>query len=131
MDWRFHHIGYAVRSIEETSSFYTKSGYVLSNSVIDLIQNTKIAYLTKAGMPDIELVAPINELSPIIKTLDKVGVSTYHVCYEVDNLEMAVQELRNNNFIALFKPVPAVGLNNHRICYLYSKQVGLIELVER
>lgn len=127
---KFHHIGYAVKSIDETANFYVSKGWTLSEETIDPIQNTKIAFLKRDGFPLMELVAPVDETSPIVKTLDKVGVSTYHVCYGVNDLEDVVKQLRKEKFLPLFKPVPANALDNKRICYLYNAIVGLIELVE-
>lgn len=128
--FRFHHIGYAVNSIETTAEYYQNAGWLLSSIQIDEIQNAKIAFLSKAEMPLIELIAPVNEKSPIVKTLEKSGVSTYHVCYEVDDIDVAVADLRKQKYLPLFKPVEAIALNK-KICYLYNKNVGLIEIVEK
>jgi len=127
--FRFHHIGYAVHDIELTAAYYTKAGWSLSDLQVDEIQHTKIAFLSKEGMPLIELIAPVDENSPVVKTLEKVGVSTYHLCYEVDNMEDAVAELRRQKYIVLFTPVEAIALDNKKICYLYNKNTGLIEIV--
>lgn len=127
----FHHIGYAVKSIKDTADFYIRNGWVLTEECTDPIQNTIIAFLKKDGFPLIELVAPIDDKSPIEKTLKKGGVSPYHICYSVDNIEETVAELRKEKFMPLFKPVSAVALDNHKICYLYNQNVGLIELVEK
>ena len=129
-DFRFHHIGYAVHDIFVTAEYYVKAGWNISDVQIDVIQNTKIAFLSKNGMPLIELIAPIDETSPIVKTLEKIGVSTYHVCYETDDIQQTVAELRKQKYIPLFNPVEAVALDNRKICYLYNKNVGLIEIVE-
>jgi len=126
---RFHHIGYAVKDIMLTAEYYISSGWELTDIYNDLIQNTRIAFLKREQFPLIELVAPIDEKSPVVNTLDKSGVSPYHICYEVDDIDSAIFELRKKKFVALFKPVPAVALNNKLICYLYNKSVGLIELV--
>lgn len=126
----FHHIGYAVKDIDATAQFYLKTGWEKSDTVLDPTQNTYIAFLSREGFPTIELVAPVDEQSPICNTLKKNGVGTYHVCYSVPNIEEAVLELRSQRFMPLFQPVEAVAINNHRICYLMHPQVGLIELVE-
>jgi len=129
--FRFHHIGYAVNNIETTAGYYINSGWYLSDIQIDKMQNAKIAFLSKSNMPLIELIAPVDENSPIVKTLEKVGVSTYHVCYEVDDIDVAVSELRKQKYISLFNPVEAIALDNKKICYLYNKNVGLIEIVNK
>jgi len=129
--FQFHHIGYAVHNIESTAEYYTQAGWTLSDVQTDEKQNAKIAFLSKENMPLIELIAPVNPSSPVVKTLEKMGVSTYHVCYEVIDVEAAVKELRKQKYIALFAPVEAIALGNKKICYLYNKNVGLIEIVEK
>lgn len=130
-DCQFHHIGYAVKDIERTAKYYTATGWQLGKVYTDTIQNTYIAFLTREGFPMIELVAPIDETSPICNTLKKVGNATYHVCYSVPDLNTAVVELRAQRFMPLFKPVEAVALDNKKICYLMHPDVGLVELVEQ
>jgi methylmalonyl-CoA/ethylmalonyl-CoA epimerase len=127
----FHHIGYAVHDIYITSRYYVQAGWHQSNIQIDEIQNVKIAFLTKNAFPPIELVAPVNEQSPIVKTLQKSGISPYHICYETDDIEQSIKELKKQHFLLLFKPIPAVAFGNRKICYLYNKDVGLIEILEK
>lgn len=126
----FHHIGYAVRDISKTAAFYLSAGWTMSDMQLDKIQGTYIAFLTKDEEPMIELVAPYNEHSPITKTLDKMGVTTYHVCYSVADLDIAIMEMRKMRYMPLFTPVPAIAIDNKRICYMMHPEVGLIELVE-
>ena len=128
---KFHHIGYAVSDITKTAAFYTKVGWKLSEIYTDTIQNTYIAFLKRKGFPLVELVAPIDETSPICNTLKKVGNSTYHICYSVPDIDVAVAELRAQRYMPLFKPVEAVAIDNKKICYLMHPEVGLIEIVEQ
>lgn len=102
----------------------------MTETVEDPLQNVKIAFLTKPKMPLIELVEPVNNSSPVIQTLQKSGVTPYHVCYEVPDMEETIRELRQKHYVPLFKPVPAVALDNRLICYLYNPDVGLIEIVQ-
>lgn len=127
---RFHHIEYAVHDIEKTASYYIEAGWHLSEIQIDRIQNTKIAFLSKPEMPLIELIAPVDDHSPINKTLEKSGVTPYHICYSVKNMSEAIQELKKKKFVLLFNPVEAIAMNNKKICFLFNKDIGLIELVE-
>jgi methylmalonyl-CoA/ethylmalonyl-CoA epimerase len=71
---KFHHIGIAVRSIEQTAELYRNAGFTMTTPVIDTIQNVRISFLMKNDTPLYELVEPVNELSPVNKTLDKAGV---------------------------------------------------------
>ena len=126
----FHHIGMAVKDIDATAPMYEQGGYKRSTSIFDPIQNVNICWLTKEGMPTVELLAPVDEKSPVNKILEKVGVSPYHCCYVVDNLEDACAELRKQKYIMVSKPAEAVAFCSSRVCFLFNKNVGLIELVE-
>lgn len=126
----FHHIGVAVKDLDATASIYEQGGYHRSASIFDPIQNVNICWLTKEGMPTVELLAPVDEKSPVNKTLEKVGVSPYHCCYVVDNLEDACAELRKQRYIMVSKPAEAVAFCGSRVSFLFNKNVGLIELVE-
>ena len=65
----------------------------------DSIQNMNICWLTKEGTPTVELLAPVDENSPVNKILEKVGVSPYHCCYVVENLEEASAQLCKQKYI--------------------------------
>ena len=129
-DFKFHHIGVAVKEIDATASVYEQGGYKRSSSIIDPVQNVNICWLTKEGMPIVELLAPVDELSPVNKTLEKNGVAPYHTCYVVESIEDALAELRKQKYIMVSKPAKAVAFSGSRVCFFYNKNVGLIELVE-
>ena len=105
-------------------------GYFSSAIIYDSIQNVNICWLTKDDSPIIELLAPVNENSPVNRTLEKVGVSPYHCCYIVANIEVAAVELRKQHYIMLSKPAEAVAFKGSRVAFFFNKNVGLIELVE-
>ncbi len=130
-EFRFHHIGYAVHEIRETAAYYINAGWQLSDEITDEKQNSKISFLTREGFPLIELVAPVDEKSPVVEILKKNGVTAYHVCYEVDDIDEAISKLRKLQYVQLFKPVEAIALNNRKICYLYNNKTGLIEIIEK
>ena len=129
-EFKFHHIGVATNNLNETATVYEQGGYHRSATIYDSIQNVNICWLTKDGMPTVELLAPQYKESPVNKTLEKVGVSPYHSCYIVDNIEDAVEKLRKQRYAMVSKPAEAVAFKGSRVCFLYNKNVGLIELVE-
>lgn len=128
--FKFHHIGYAVHSIEETSLIYKGSGYVATEKIFDPIQNVTICFLRKEGQPTVELLEPVDETSPVVKNLEKNGVSPYHCCYEVPDIDEAIKQLRRMRYIVVSKPAEAVALEGRRVAFLYNRAVGLIELLE-
>lgn len=128
--FKFHHIGVAVKDIDATAYVYEQGGYHRSAVIFDPIQNVRICWLTKKGTPTVELLAPVDEKSPVNNTLEKVGVSPYHCCYVVNNLEEACSRLRKQKYIIVSKPAEAVAFCGSSVCFLFNKNIGLIELVE-
>lgn len=55
----FHHIGVAVKDLDATATVYEQGGYKRSSSIFDPVQNVNICWLTKDGMPTVELLAPV------------------------------------------------------------------------
>lgn len=128
---RINHIGYAVRDINKTAKYYLDAGWTLSDIYEEEVQQTKIAFLTKEGFTTIELVAPLKEgtPSPVDTILQRIGCSTYHICYDVDDIDEAVEDLYEEGFKPLFMPVESVAMEGHQICYMFHLDVGYIELV--
>lgn len=127
---KFHHIGMAVKDIDATASAYELGGYRMSEIIFDPIQNVDICWLTKEDEPIIELLAPVDETSPVCKILEKNGVTPYHCCYVVENIENTIKELRQEKYVLTSKPAEAVAFKGARVAFLFNKHVGLIELVE-
>lgn len=129
-DFKFHHIGVAVFDIDTTAKLYLDAGYSRTASVLDPIQDINICFLTKVGMPMIELLEALDSSSPVNRILKSVGVSPYHFCYVVPDMDDALSRLRKMRFVMVSNPVKACALNNRRVCFMYNKNVGLIELLE-
>ena len=128
----FHHIGIATHDIEETTKKFNLFGYQSStDKFYDPIQNVYITFMEKLNAPRLELVAPVDQDSPILNTLNKNGTTPYHFCYEVDDIVKEVETLKKMKFLMVSKIVPAVAFNNRLICFFYSKESGLIELLNK
>lgn len=127
---KFHHIGVAVREINATAAMYVAGGYNQSETIFDPNQNVNICWLTKEGMPLVELLEPVDENSPVSGILERNGVTPYHICYVVDDIDKAVNDLRKMKYIVVCKPVSAVAIRDCKVSFLFNKNVGLIELVE-
>jgi methylmalonyl-CoA/ethylmalonyl-CoA epimerase len=126
----FHHIGVATGNIKKSIDVFTKLGFMSDEVIFDEIQNVNICFLRKPGHPDIELVEPVSQKSPVWNILEKVGTTPYHFCYYTNDITQDIQNLKKSKFILLVNPVTATALNNNRICFCYNKDFGLIELVE-
>ncbi len=127
---KYHHIGIACEDIDSTAKHYQDIGYVKGDRIIDPLQNVEICFLEHDYMPRIELLAPVDENSPIVQTLQKNGTSPYHICYSVNDLDKTIKDLKKQCFLVVAKAKPACAIENRRVAFLYNKDTGLIELVE-
>jgi methylmalonyl-CoA/ethylmalonyl-CoA epimerase len=130
-NYLFHHIGIATRNIEKSSKIYSKLGYTVSEIKVEPTQNVRIAFLFKTGDPMIELVEPLTDDSPISRIVKQSGTTPYHTCYEVDDIEKSSEELEELNFRLLFEPLKSEAMDEGLFCYLYSPEIGLIELYQK
>ena len=109
--FRFHHVGVATRSIEQTAAIYAGAGYAATVPVADPLQDVRICFLTKENMPTIELLEPVDDRSPVNDILRKNGTAPYHFCYAVPDIEQAVRELKSQKYVLIRKPAHAVAFD--------------------
>ena len=126
----FHHIGIACHDIRITAKEYENFGYKSSKIIWDDIQKVNICFLSGDGLPVIELISSDHEQNPIKKWLNKNGVSPYHLCFNVEDIENSINEFKKQGFVLLGEAVEAIAIANRKIAFIYSMQSGLIELVE-
>ena len=72
-----------------------------------------------------------NSNAPINNLLKKAGASPYHICYEVNNIEESIALLKKDKFMPVSKPKVSNAFDNHRVCFLFKKDIGLIEIIEK
>lgn len=127
---KFHHLGIVTYDIQKTAMFYLNMGYKEVIGGYDPNQNVYGYFYEKKDFPTIELLAPYDEKSPINKILEKNGVSPYHLCYEVnDTLENSIIELKKSKFLLISKPTFSKNLDGKKVCFLFHKDVGIVELL--
>jgi methylmalonyl-CoA/ethylmalonyl-CoA epimerase len=127
---KFHHIGHATVNIKRSICIFEQMGFVADKVIHDENQNVNICFVRKEGHPDIELVEPANDTSPVQNILNKVGTGPYHFCYTTEDIMQEIEKLKQNRFIIVVKPVKASAFNSKRISFCYNKDFGLIEIVE-
>ncbi len=127
---KVHHVGYFVKNIEKSLKTFMSLGYeVEQETVRDEYRGIDITFLMKDGYR-VELVSPYTQESVVYDLRKKMGNSPYHICYEVDNLDTAIEELQEQRFVVSQEPHEAVAIEGKRVCFLVHGQIGIIELVE-
>ncbi len=130
-DLKLSHMGVAVANMEDARQIYTENGYICGNVIFDPLQKVNICFAEKPDEPRVELVEAAAEDSPVAKLLeaDEPAVA-YHICYAVKNLDETIANLLKENWALVKNPVPAIACGNARVAFLYSKEAGLIKLLE-
>ena len=130
MKYKTDHIGYLTDDIQKTIKTFEIFGYLAGETINDEIQKTKICFLHKESETTIELVEPYEENKTMQKMLAKRGVTPYHLCFIVDDIEEEYENMITLDFTPLFKPTEAPAFDNRKICYFWNSEIGFIELVE-
>ena len=128
----FHHVGVAVRDLSIAIPIYEKLfGYtVVKGPFDDPIQNVSVCFLSRGeGDTVIELVAPLGPNSPVLRTLKKGG-GTYHVCYQVPEINAAIGHLTEVGAFLISGSDPAVAFEMRPIAWLMTEGDLLVELVQ-
>ena len=130
----FHHVGFAVASIEKLAPGFVRSlGAHWNGEIIhDPSQEARVAFLYcgDQGNPAVELVEPAGETSPLHKFLNRGG-GLHHICYEVGSLDAQLRESRAGKCLVVKNPLPAVAFGGRRIAWVYTPEKLLVEYLER
>lgn len=123
---KFHHLGIACKNIENEQKSVKKlfPNAVINEIVYDPLQKTELSLISIDGLT-IELVSG----DPVKALIDK-GISYYHVCYSVKNIDNKIENFTNNGAFIVSSPKPAILFNNRKVAFLYTN-LGLIELLEQ
>ena len=126
---KFHHYGLAIESLEVTSHYLKTLNYDLGKSVYDENQKVFCSLNTHQILPPIELLWAGDQKSPIDNILKNKGSSIYHICYEVEDLDKLLTELKANNirFFCISTPKPAILFNFRKVCFYHIHGFGIVE----
>lgn len=129
---KIDHIGYAAKRIDRAITAFQDLGFVFEPVVDDEDRNVKLAFGDKDGYR-IELVSPLDKKieSPVDQYLSNAVGTPYHICYESDNLDDAIEELKTKGFKVVIEPRPAVAFAGRRVVFMMNIGFGLMEIVEK
>ncbi len=126
----FHHVGIVTTELNGSTRIYQQLGYEASEQYDDPRQKVMIVLLRRPGSPTIELILPTADDGPAAGWVKRIKAGPYHTCYEVPDIAEATQSLQGLGFVPLGEPVPAVAFEMRLVLFLWSAEVGLLELLE-
>jgi methylmalonyl-CoA/ethylmalonyl-CoA epimerase len=131
MRMKLHHYGLATQNLTRTAELFRSLGYHVNEPVFDPIQRVEACFASLTSECPIELICDSGAGGPTSGFISKVGSGLYHICYEVGDMEETIELLRRKHFLLKQKPVEATAFGGKRIAWLYNRDIGLIELLER
>jgi methylmalonyl-CoA/ethylmalonyl-CoA epimerase len=133
-DWVFDHVGMLVHDIQGARAALAPLGYdAISDCFVDERQGILIQFVWRASdtaAPKLELVQPMRENSVVSNLLVKTGATPYHLCFRVAALGPALEHLHAQGFLVLGTPAPSAAFGGAQFCFLYHRDLGLVELVD-
>lgn len=127
---KIHHIGYLIKNMDKGIESFTDMGYSVKEKVCyDSMRDIDLCFMENQGYV-VELVCPKSENSIAWRLMKKYGNAPYHICYTVENMEAAIEELQGRGYVMTAKPAEAVGIQGKRVAFLTGRDMGMIELLE-
>jgi methylmalonyl-CoA/ethylmalonyl-CoA epimerase len=129
-----HHVGYVVTSIAESIDRWRDAISAISTSVPfdDPIQRARVIFLDLPpdGGVKLELIEPLGSGSPVA-SFDQKGGGLHHLCFEVDDLEKQISNMKSQKAMLIRKPQPATAFQGRRIAWMQTRERLLVEYLER
>ncbi|HEY2675432.1 MAG TPA: VOC family protein [Steroidobacteraceae bacterium] len=127
----FHHFGLAVRSPEAAFRYLSDLGYRAGSSCYDPLQKVNLAMRHHDRMPDVEVIWPGTEASPIDRMLKKSDSMIYHLCYTSKNVEASLVALESAGLEVLPLGIaqPALLFDGIEVSFYNITGVGIIEII--
>jgi methylmalonyl-CoA epimerase len=129
---KINHIGIAVENLDEALKLWRDTLGLEPAEVEEIASISVTAAKLRPGETDIELLESIDGEGPIGRFLEKNGPGIHHICLEVDDIEMALAELKAVGY-RLIDEEPRVGAGGYRVAFVHPKSAGgvLLELAEK
>ena len=126
------HIGIAVEQLKNRSPFW-EHVLGIKHSSTEVVEHESVKTdIYDTGSGKVELLKSISDDSTIEKFLNKKGEGIHHVCFQVDDIYQAINELKENN-ISIVSEKPSIGAEGYKIVFIHPKSTGgvLVELAEK
>jgi len=144
-NWKFHHVGVAIRDMDKAVEYYQSLGigvcgpellfnssdiadFKVNGKTPDTIVKLRIRYV-QIGPFQLELVQPVEGESPQKEFLNSRGDGINHIAFRVDNLGKETDKLVKKGIKVIFSGKRQTG----SFAYFDTRKVGnvVVELMQR
>jgi methylmalonyl-CoA/ethylmalonyl-CoA epimerase len=127
---RLNHVAIAVPNALKAAEIYRACGAEVSEAV-PLPEHGVITVFVILPNTKIEFIEPLGADSPIAKFVEKnADGGIHHVCYEVDNILTARDQLKASGARVLGDGVPKIGAHGKPVLFFHPKDFSgaLVEI---
>lgn len=119
---RLNHVAIAVKDLAAATAVYKKAlGATVTEPLPQPEHGVTVVFVTLPNTK-IEFLEPLGEDSPIAKFLDKnPDGGIHHICYEVDDLIAARDQLKGQGARVLGDGNPKIGAHGKPVLFLHPK----------
>jgi methylmalonyl-CoA/ethylmalonyl-CoA epimerase len=128
---RLNHVAIAVPDLDVAADIYRNSLGANVSARVDLPEHGVTTIFVELPNTKIELLGILGAASPIAGFLNKSPAGgIHHICYEVDDIRAAADELRAKGARILGDGEPKIGAHGKPVLFLHPKDFcgTLIEL---
>jgi methylmalonyl-CoA/ethylmalonyl-CoA epimerase len=128
---RIDHIAIVVDDIDQALGFWRDAlGLELAHLEEVPEQKSMIAFLPSGGS-EVELVKPTTDDSGVARYLQKRGPGMHHICFEVENIQAALAELKAKG-VRLINETPLPGSGGKQLAFIHPESANgvLVELYQ-
>ena len=126
-----NHIAIIVPDLEGAVAFWEGAlGLKLARTESVPEEGVDVAFLP-IGESNVELLKPTVADSGVARFLEKRGPGIHHMCFEVDDIDATMEQLRAHN-VQLINEQPQVGHGGRKYAFVHPKSTGgvLVELYQ-
>jgi catechol 2,3-dioxygenase-like lactoylglutathione lyase family enzyme len=128
---RFHHFGLAVRRPQKAFAFLDALGYREGKQIYDPLQSVNLAMRYHSVMPDVEVIWPSEEPSPIHNLIKGDRALVYHLCFATEDASRALADMQaaGHQIVEIAPPTPAILFGNIPVSFHNVLGFGVIEII--
>jgi methylmalonyl-CoA epimerase len=125
------HVGVAVEDLDAAIALHEQT-YGLALAHREVVEDQGVeAVLLDAGESHVELLRPLQPDTAVGRFLASRGPGLHHVAYRVDDIDAALDALRDRG-LQLIDETPRAGIRDSRVAFVHPRSTGgvLTEIVQ-
>lgn len=119
---KLNHVAIVVPDLEAAAATYAETLGAIVSAPRELPEHGVTTVFVELPNTKIELLHPLGETSPIAKHLERnPDGGVHHLCYEVDDIQAAKQQLIEQGARVLGNGEPRIGAHGKPVLFLHPK----------